>query len=212
MAPWPAENPFETNWEIASRQFLERLAMLPAEKNAHRQYRLPTEAEWEKCLPAGTVTRYYSADDREGLKEYAWIPENSMAHAHPFGQKKSNAWGLFDMHGNIQEWCADHFNPGYYQSSPKDDPLETSEHWSDRVLRGGNAWNSATTPRLVTARAVVAGISNGLVSRGHGRTDGRHSSNHTRINRVRLRVQEASHASPTPRSVSKRKPLLACSI
>jgi formylglycine-generating enzyme required for sulfatase activity len=103
-----------------------------------KEYRLATEAEWEYTCRAGSTTRY-SFGDEEALGDYVWWPGNSGTKTHPAGEKKPNAWGLYDMHGNVWEWCADGYDAKYYERSPKDDPPgPTSE--ASRVLRGGS-WN-----------------------------------------------------------------------
>jgi acetoin utilization deacetylase AcuC-like enzyme/formylglycine-generating enzyme required for sulfatase activity len=105
-------------------------------------YRLPTEAEWEYACRAGTTTQYSFGHSAGSLNDYAWHAENAAATTHPVGQKKPNAWGLYDMHGNVAEWCNDRYAKDYYKQSPDKDPRGPSEG-RERVIRGG-AWNSST--------------------------------------------------------------------
>ena len=103
-------------------------------------YRLPTEAEWEYSCRAGTQTAYYFGDAPEMLGDYAWYNGNSGKKTHEVGKKKPNAWGLYDMHGNVWEWCRDRF--GEYPAGAATDPLREPRRSPKRVVRGGR-WYSA---------------------------------------------------------------------
>lgn len=104
-------------------------------------YRLPTEAEWEYACRAGTTTAYFFGDDPEGLEEYAWYVENAEK-PQPVGKKKPSPWGLYDIHGNVSEWCLDFYIPDFYKQfagktavGPFAPP--TAEEYP-YVARGGN--------------------------------------------------------------------------
>jgi formylglycine-generating enzyme required for sulfatase activity len=99
-------------------------------------YRLPTEAEWEHACRANSKTRYSFGNHEAGLGEHAWYDGNSGSQTHPVGQKRPNAFDLFDMHGNVWEWCWDGYAADYYKGSPVDDPPGASGA-SSRVFRGG---------------------------------------------------------------------------
>jgi formylglycine-generating enzyme required for sulfatase activity len=127
----------QVSWEDAV-EFCRRLSALPVEQSAGRSYRLPTEAEWEYACRAGTTTTWQSGDDEAGLKAAAWYGGDSRrGSSNPVGQKQPNAWGLYDMHGNVWEWCSDWH--GGYISTPVDDPTGPASG-SSRVYRGGG-WN-----------------------------------------------------------------------
>jgi len=135
-SPDTARHPVESvSWADAV-QFCRKLSALPQEKAAGRIYRLPTEAEWEYACRAGSTGLYCFGDDRAMLGEYAWFDSNIGRTTRPVGQKKPNRWGLYDMHGNVWEWCADWYSPDYYKASPPSDPPGPSSG-SDRSIRGG---------------------------------------------------------------------------
>ena len=111
--------------------------------NSGRRVRgLPTEAEWEYACRAGTRTKYSFGEDEGKLSEYAWFDTNAKivgeSYAHEVGQKKANGNGLHDMHGNVSEWCSDHYDPKYYANSEKVDPIASTSSRKGRVTRGGN--------------------------------------------------------------------------
>jgi len=127
-------NPVENvSWDDC-RDFLNRLNGVAAKEGI--KFTLPTEAQWEYACRAGNTTRFNFGDKAERLGDYAWFTENSEGTTHPVGRKKPNVWGLFDMHGNVWEWCADRYGADYYAKSPSTDPAGPSTGFS-RVRRGG---------------------------------------------------------------------------
>jgi formylglycine-generating enzyme required for sulfatase activity len=130
-----ANHPVEqVSWSDAV-EFCQRLSGLPEEKKAGRIYRLPTEPEWEYACRAGSQMAFSFGSDEESLVNFGWYGPNSKGMTHAVGLKKANAWGLYDMHGNVWEWCADCL--GEYPKGSATDP-RGPEDGSDRVYRGGS--------------------------------------------------------------------------
>jgi formylglycine-generating enzyme required for sulfatase activity len=129
---YPVEN---VSWNDA-QAFVKRLNEL---EKCNDCYRLPTEAEWEYAAKAGTQSKWSFGDDENQLKDYAWFGEGTSGKTHPVGQKKPNAFGLFDMHGNVWEWtCSDY---GKYSENKH---LEcSSKNDANKVLRGGSWFDDA---------------------------------------------------------------------
>jgi eukaryotic-like serine/threonine-protein kinase len=105
-------------------------------------FRLPSEAEWEYTARAGSTTRFHFGDNDNHLGSYAWCMDNSNRQIHPVGQKRPNAWGLYDMHGNVYEWCKDWYHDSYRGAS-RDGSARTSPEGKYRVLRGGCMYNDS---------------------------------------------------------------------
>jgi formylglycine-generating enzyme required for sulfatase activity len=147
-SPWSGQNYVQSNvdnpavyvsWNDA-QAFVQKLNVAAGDS----LYRLPSEGEWEYACRAGTTTRWSFGEDESKLKDYAWYTDNAWdvgeEYAHKVGTKLSNGWGLYDMHGNVYEWCVDRY--GSYSSSSQTDP-QGSSSGSERVVRGGgfdSAW------------------------------------------------------------------------
>ncbi|MCX6633601.1 MAG: SUMF1/EgtB/PvdO family nonheme iron enzyme, partial [Acidobacteria bacterium] len=129
------------------------LQWLNARNDGYR-YRLPTEAEWEYAARAGTTDKYAGAS---ALGDAAWYDSNSGGTTHPVGQKRPNAWGLYDMLGNVWEWCQDWY--GDYSSGAVDNPTGPSSG-SQRIVRGGSWYGLAWLVRVSYPFGVVPGDRN----------------------------------------------------
>ena len=144
----------QVSWKDC-QEFVEKLNA----KVGGGRFSLPTEAQWEYACRAGSTTRYCYGDDESRLGEYAWYDGNSGRKTHPVGEKKPNAWGLYDMHGNVFEWCMDWY--GGYAKSPADDPAVSSGDMG-RVNRGGG-WSSYAAHCRSGFRTNDAGLRSSLV-------------------------------------------------
>ena len=115
-------------------------------------YRLPTEAEWEYSARAG-MDGPYEFGQPDKLRQYAWFAPNADQKTHAVGQKKPNRWGLYDLYGNVSEWCEDVYSATYYGESPAVDPHGPVNNGKDvkRVIRGGS-WKSSPEACRTTAR------------------------------------------------------------
>jgi formylglycine-generating enzyme required for sulfatase activity len=117
-------------------------------------YRLPTEAEWEYACRAGTTTAYSFGDDASKLGEYAWFAENSDYKYQKVGMKKPNPWGLYDMHGNVLEWCLDQYDADAYKAftSVVDNPWLKATKPYPHSARGGSWDDDAVNLRSAARR------------------------------------------------------------
>ncbi len=135
-------------------EFLKKLSELPEEKKAGRVYRLPTEAEWEYACRAGTKTATHYGDSLssndaniKGDKPYGKAPEGpTVDKTTKVGSYKPNKFGLYDMHGNVFEWCSDWYDEKYYKTSPKTDPQGPATG-EEHVVRGGDWYNMGAVAR-----------------------------------------------------------------
>jgi len=125
------KNPVENvSWDDCQK-FLDKLNAKAGGQGG--KFVLPTDAQWEYACRAGSTTKYCFGDDASKLGEYAWFVANSGFKTHPVGEKKPNAWGLYDMHGNVWEWCQDWQRP--YTAEEATDPSGPATGFS-RVYRG----------------------------------------------------------------------------
>jgi formylglycine-generating enzyme required for sulfatase activity len=139
----PVEN---VSWEECAA-FVNRLNGLEAGQGW--AYRLPTEAEWEYACRAGSPSKYHFGEDAARLEDYAWFAGNAANQTHPVGQKRPNAWGLYDMHGNVWEWCQDWYDRQAYQRGNCIDPVGP-DRGANRVGRGGCWYDPAGSCRAAS--------------------------------------------------------------
>ena len=129
----------EVSWDNAMG-FCSKLS-----QKAGKACRLPTEAEWEYACRAGTTGQYYTGDGEDALKQAGWFKADSANMPHAVGQKLSNALGLYDMHGNVWEWCSDWYAEEY-PAEDQTDPMGPTSG-TERVLRGGSWFNNPLSCR-----------------------------------------------------------------
>ena len=133
------EHPVEmVTWHEAA-EFCRKLSEL--DNVAGREYRLPTEAEWEYACRAGTTTTYSFGSEKHELGDYGWFRKNADGRTHPVGEKEANRWGLYDIQGNVLEWCQDWYSDRPNCEAATDPTGPTSG--SGRVARGGSWFNGA---------------------------------------------------------------------
>jgi formylglycine-generating enzyme required for sulfatase activity len=153
-------NPVESvNW-FDAQAFCKKLSELTGQK-----YRLPTEAEWEYACRARTQTRFSFGDDENQLGDYAWFLFNSNNTTHPVREKLPNEWELYDMHGNVWEWCADQWHESY-ENKPEDLKQNGNMEWTDgnitkescMILRGATYCSGYVVSRLAYRHNFAAEI------------------------------------------------------
>jgi formylglycine-generating enzyme required for sulfatase activity len=156
-----------------ARAFCGRLTQLFRERgvcDTRARVNMPTEAQWEYACRAGTLGKWFFGDDARGLDDFAWYRENSGGSAHPVATRRPNPWGLYDLYGNVAEWCLDQFRR--YTESEVTDPMQLDEQAIVKIVRGGdfsspagecrsayrgtcdasNSYNEPTGVRLVLTR------------------------------------------------------------
>ena len=150
----------EVNWHgaVAFCKWLTQRERAAGRLPAGYEYRLPTEAEWEYACRAGTTTRFHFGDSARALRDYAWYSSNAGGRTHEVGQKKPNQWGLYDMHGNVWEWCHDWYADEYPGGTVTDPSGPQSA--TDRVYRCGSWYDTARNCRAANRYGRRPGFAN----------------------------------------------------
>ena len=150
-------NPVENvSWNDA-QEFINRLNV-----KSGTNWRLPTEAEWEFAARSrGLKQRFAGTSALESLSQFAWYEENSEEKPHPVGSRSPNGLGLYDMSGNVWEWCSDRYDRVYYRQSPLNNP-KGDPFGINRVMRGGSATSKAGFLRVTYREYVSPGMKQGL--------------------------------------------------
>jgi formylglycine-generating enzyme required for sulfatase activity len=144
------------SWDDAV-EFCRKLSEMPEEKAAGRSYRLPSEAQWEYACRAGSQGKWHFGNDEARPGEYGWFSGNAGGQTHRVGQLKANPLGLYDIYGNVWEWCADWYYDKYYAVSPVDDPRGV-DSGANRVLRGGSWYFAAGLCRSASCTLLGPGL------------------------------------------------------
>lgn len=142
------------NW-LQAKSFIQKL-----NSRSGKGFRLPTEAEWEYAARNGGKKQKYAGGN--SVDSVAWYKNNSGGFAHPVGQKTPNGLGLYDMSGNVREWCSDYYDSKYYKSSPRNNPQGASSG-RYRVVRGGSWDDGLGNIRPAIRHWCMAGLSSPLI-------------------------------------------------